>query len=351
MRNICYNNWMPEQTPTSGETEDADPIEPLKETAHHAHAPRDARGEDRQKAQDHRAIAETKLALGLHVTPERAESILGKEHVLGPSAIAKALGIEVRDVPAVPYTEKQLREAKENGETLVLRISDTPDGRLLNLRTLVALKRERTGRLFPHGDIADENFDDTDFWAKGTDFIEREAPAFGWKLIDTRKVGGTEHLSFRAQEAFVAKDGARLAAEVADVPRYWRERWGDDFAGGREGGAFARTALASLPDAKTLTERMGRLPDGAALPTVTEAIYDHLLAFAHTGKPLITGRSIATSSTVPPGTADEADRRPWDVSASPEGGIIVHVRRSDRMGRPDALGDLEPGVPIAYVQH
>jgi len=289
--------------------------------------------------------------LELSPSLDRAREIMGEKQILGPDKVTLVFGVELSaaEIPRIPYTEEQLRQAKENGELLILRIDKTNDGKPLTLRNLRSIRQAQGKSLFTGKELTDSKFGDEDFWAKGEDFLDHKCPKMEWKLVTNKKIDGTELLSFRGQKAFIDRDQERVRRELEDIIPYWREIWGPDFEKGPTDGSIPR-AIENMPDIQSLQDIMKELPSNAALPTIAELVYDHLLFFGTTGDLLVRNRTVPTSSKLLP-DEENPHIRPWDVSFDEEGHVILHKRRSDRMGRPVKLGHLDTGVPIAYIQH
>jgi len=181
---------------------------------------------------------------------------------------------------------------------------------------------------------------------------ESKIVGYVWGSIDKRPHHKLKKMGY-IDELFIAQKYRKkgIETEMEDTKNYWKEIWGDNFERGPDEGVPVREALDNMPSLAEIRARMARLPDKASLPTVTDVIYDQLLYIAATGKPLFQGRAVATKSSVPPMEGIDDNIRPWDISFSDDGEIIIHFRRSDRMGRPHQLGQMEVGIPIAYIQH
>lgn len=315
-----------------------------------AQANQDRASEAYARENEAKIVLSIREKLGLKVKVDRAKEMMGESNFFGPEKVKQAFGIEVSKVPSIPYSAKQLQEAKSRGEKLVLRVNETPDKKPLNLKNLIAMRQASGQEKLISGDIEDDELGADDFWGKGAAFLE-ETPKLEWKLVNSKKIEGTEHLSYRAQQAIINKNFSRAAREVSDTTNYWKEIWGNKFEKGPGDGKIVMKAVENMPDARNLQQITNQIPKGSQLPTTIEAIYDHLLHLSATGKPLLQGKSVATSSVVPPMKGIDDNIRPWDIGFDEKGGVILHMRRSDRMGRPNALGNNEAGVSISYTQH
>ena len=70
------------------------------------------------------------------VSLEKAERIMDKKNFIGPDALKKIYGIEPKDVPSISFSEPELREAKERGEFLILRLDTLPNGKPTTMQNL-----------------------------------------------------------------------------------------------------------------------------------------------------------------------------------------------------------------------
>jgi hypothetical protein len=75
-------------------------------------------------------IAESSMERGTTAYREAMETI-GKENFLGPDEIKNAFGIEVKNVPKVPFSKQELIEAKRLGQELVLYVDKAKSGKPL----------------------------------------------------------------------------------------------------------------------------------------------------------------------------------------------------------------------------
>ena len=283
--------------------------------------------------------------LGVSIKLEQAQEILGEDKVFGAEKVEKAFGIKLEEIPVIPYSREQLDEAKRSGDMLVLRVGKNSDGGVLNLKNLIQLRRNQGKNVFAEQSEIEDDLD----WASELPFATNEALEFEWKLVNSNKVSNTKYLSCNAQSAFMENNEGALREGVSDIKTYWQEIWGENFERGPGEGDIVKMAEKNLPESDALLEQRNQLPDRATLPTVTEAIYDHLLIHENTGHSLISGRAIATRSQIP--EMSDEPVRPWDIAFSDDGKVLMHSRRSMRMGRPNQLGDNGAGVSIGYIQH
>ncbi len=113
------------------------------------------------------------------ITPDRAREIMGRENVIGKEEIQRVLEINVDQVPAIPYSEAELRSAKELGMTLVLRLNKDNQGRDLTGARL----NEIFASKMPAGSRFLNSAHQADCWYKDEAFFTSEAPQKEWKLV------------------------------------------------------------------------------------------------------------------------------------------------------------------------
>lgn len=268
---------------------------------------------------------------------EDAREILGERMVFGPEAIRATFGIDFKpeDVPSILYSREQLERAKENGETLVLRINQDGEGRPLTLDRMEGMLRQRDGQVFARsGDVEDARRFDMEFFTK-------DIPRAGWVLVRIAEIPETRHLSIEGQQAFMRRDSAALEREIQRLPAIWD----------REG--VPTEVRPQLPTLDGLRAAMARLPEGAELPNIADVVFDHVLRRTR-GEVVLADMAVATSSRVQEMLADDGapqPERPIDVGASTPEGISFHYRRSMDFGRPLTKLAEVPGVPIGVIQH
>lgn len=269
-----------------------------------------------------------------------ALEILGRERVFGPEKVREVFGIDVEKIPDISYSEQELKAAKEAGDALVLRVDRFDQDTPFTLKELVRRKQEHSELLLSdQSDISDE-LD----WVSGMKFQEQTTPILEWKLVRTKPLEETKHLSFEAQKAFLDKDQEALQNALEEMSKYWDELLSDQKNGWlRES---VETARASLPTVEALMNLRASLPEHLSLPTVVEAIYDSQIK----GQ-LFENMAVATADTVEP--FDDEPERPIDLSFV-DGKASLHIRRDKRFGRPHKLGksdDFVSGIPIGYFQY
>ena len=125
---------------------------------------------------------------------------LFRQDFLGPEEIEATFGftIDRKDIPEIPFSRKELQEANDRSEMLVLNWDRTPEGEPLTTGTMVLLALVR----LPNGNVIEKNQDGTpkrcllyedqfghdgsiksDAWFSGDKNILSVTPERGWQLV------------------------------------------------------------------------------------------------------------------------------------------------------------------------
>lgn len=137
-------------------------------------------GEKTKEPVKSEAVPETKLEGPVAEQIESAIEKLGKENVFGPKEVEKTFGVRLKEVPGIPFSVEELERAEKMGQMLVLRVSETADGKPMSMDAMngILLKRwEKEGK----GGILNTP-DGWEDWI-GKDFYTKEAPRLGWALV------------------------------------------------------------------------------------------------------------------------------------------------------------------------
>ncbi len=107
------------------------------------------------------------------VSLEKAERIMDKKNFIGPDALKKIYGIEPKDVPPISFSEPELREAKERGEFLILRLDTLPNGKPTTMQNLNEYFASDFKTLY----------NAKDDWKVKSEFFTKETPEVSWALV------------------------------------------------------------------------------------------------------------------------------------------------------------------------
>jgi len=107
---------------------------------------------------------------------QEAKEILGAEKVFDHQDVKKTWGVDLREVPEIPFSREDLEKAKELGMFLILRIDKDTQGNMLTLKRMEEQKQaeftaQNKGKIFYKKD-----------WFKDEKFFTGEAPEVKWAL-------------------------------------------------------------------------------------------------------------------------------------------------------------------------
>lgn len=163
------------------------------------------------------------------LTPRASESFARQlftrgTDCFGAAEVEKAFGIEASNVPAISFTEDELKRARELGQMLVLEVPNAPDGSPLTMKGIHDLKGNELGE----GKL----LYDTD-WYRAEDFFLTESVASKptWKLMTRKPITGSLNVNYAKQTATIASYMTDHVYRDAEMPRVyqgalteWRDR-------------------------------------------------------------------------------------------------------------------------------
>lgn len=206
---------------------------------------------------------------------EEAEELFG-EDFLGPEQVEKAFGIEVADIPDLPYEQAELQRAKELGQMLVLRTDQAPDGRPLTMQKMMELLQPK----FDAGGRGKVLYDT--YWYKNEKFFTEGKPTSRWALVSKTVIPNSTNKNYVEQTQVLADylaneifPGAPVPADYQAAIREFESQKGD---------------LTSLMgrDWQVATRRLSELKlNQLTRRTPSEELYDILLYFQNTDKRLL----------------------------------------------------------------
>ena len=113
-----------------------------------------------------------------------AIEILGKEDVFGPDAVQSTFGVELKEVPPIPYSKEELEKAKEFGQVLILRVDKTSNGEPMSINTMKEATQNRFVIQGNHG---------------SKDGLSKASPRLGWALVSKEVVPESEKMTVLEQ--------------------------------------------------------------------------------------------------------------------------------------------------------
>lgn len=142
-----------------------------------------------------------------------AREIIGEQDCIGPDQLRAIFGVEVRDVPPIPFSPQELREAKERGEFLVLRIDSLPDGKPLTMQNLHA---------YFEGDFK-VLLSATDQWKLDSDFFTKERPEVSWALVSKDFIPNTTSKNYFEQTKSIIEHLRNVVYKNIPLPPQYQE--------------------------------------------------------------------------------------------------------------------------------
>ncbi|MEI6627041.1 MAG: MoxR family ATPase [bacterium] len=111
---------------------------------------------------------------------EQAEKIMG-DNFYGREEIKNTFGIELAryEVPAIPYTPEQLEQAKELGESLILRINQDAEGNAMTMKRINQIMAPKMAKYSDSGKL----LCNPDDWYKNEAFYKKQSLKTEWKLV------------------------------------------------------------------------------------------------------------------------------------------------------------------------
>lgn len=117
-----------------------------------------------------------------------AEKIFG-EDFLGPKAIDKTFGYIPEKIPAIPFSQEELKQAKKLGQFLILRIGKAKNGDNLTI--------SRMCKDF-------KNLVSTTTWPERWDFFHKVSVSPSWALCTKEVISGTTNKNYAEQMQVVS---------------------------------------------------------------------------------------------------------------------------------------------------
>lgn len=214
-------------------------------------------------------VQETEASIDLAV------ELLGSDNVLGPEAVKKAFGIELRgEAPPIPFSKAELERAAELGQMLVLRVP-MADGTPLTMEKMEQILADQFEK-----DEKGSVFYDTD-WYKEEEFFTEETPGFGWALVSREIIPNSDSKNYHEQTARLAEH-VKLSIFDDALPPEWREAI-DEFYEQKD-----KLEKLVAEDWQEAAKQLSALKlNKMARHTPVEAIYDLMLRFQNDGQRLL----------------------------------------------------------------
>ncbi len=110
---------------------------------------------------------------------ETACEIIGHKHFFGQENVKQVWGVDVQEVPRMPFNEIELKEAAANGMYLILRLNKDQNGQALTAKRMNDLKQAKFTRKNKGKILSDTS------WYENEKFFKEETPTpeLSWKLV------------------------------------------------------------------------------------------------------------------------------------------------------------------------
>jgi hypothetical protein len=142
-------------------------------------------------------------------SPEKAKEIFGKDF-LGAVAVEKTFGFAVRpeDVPPIRFSAKELKEAHDHNEQLILRVSYDAEGKPMTMERMLQIMAKRIPKkeklLASQNAPGAEDLPD-DCWYKTEEFFWKDSLKMEWVLVGKDFVPETTNKNYVEQTLEIYK--------------------------------------------------------------------------------------------------------------------------------------------------
>lgn len=146
------------------------------------------------------------------VTLAEAKEIMRTDFI-GPDELRSIfIGLEIKDVPPIPFSNSELKEAQERGEFLMLRTDMLPDGKHCTMQNLHENFKDNFVLLYST----------TDEWKLKSTFFTEEKPSLSWALV-SKEVIPTSTSKNYYEQTLALRDHLKNIVYKGAVPREYEE--------------------------------------------------------------------------------------------------------------------------------
>lgn len=219
----------------------------------------------------------------------KAREIMGKEEVMGPDEIKKAFGIEVSEenIPHIPFSEQELKRAKELNQFLVLRVNKTVEGKPLTMKEISQLlqkdfKDKVRGKVLCSVD-----------WYADEPFYKKESPRFSWALTSKELIEDSTNKNYLQQTETIANYLINEVYKDLEMPTQYQEAI-EEFEAKKE----KLTKLINTGDKNIYEPEISKLKlNKLTRQSPVEVLYDILIYFQNNNKRLLENKWTWTHAT------------------------------------------------------
>ncbi len=238
-------------------------------------------------------VVEGKLSGEVAEQMSMAKEIM-EEDFFGPDEIKKALGIEVTEMPDIPFKKEELERAKELEQILILRTDKASDGSPLTMekvRDMMGNEDKDGGKIF--WESAD--------WYKDEAFYTKETAKVGWALVSKEEIPDATNKNYLEQTESLVTYLKNQVFAGKPMPKEYQDAVGEFES--------QKSTIESLveDDWKAAAEKLSKLSiTKLTRQSPVEAIYDIVVHYQNTDERLL------------------EEMYTW-TSARDSGGRLVHV--------------------------
>ena len=216
----------------------------------------------------------------------RAQEIFGSDYV-GPEDITMRLNVILKneEVPAIPFSEKELERAKELGQFLILRINKARDETPLTMQK-IQKETEWNYELNAERLLAEQD------WYNDEPLFKEVTPRMGWALVGKTFVSDSTSKNYFGQtKALLSYLDGTVYKEIDEMPTEVLNAIDD----------YAKTANEELAAMDRDPRKAARFLIGSTInqlfrQTPVEALYDMVMYYDVGGhQPLLQDKSISTA--------------------------------------------------------
>ena len=216
------------------------------------------------------------------VSPREALEIMGEQDFIGPDQLKSIFGREVADVPPIPFSAQELREAKERGEFLILRTDSLGDAKDLTMQNLHA---------YFEGDFK-MLASATDQWKLDSNFFTKETPEVSWALVSKDFIPNTTSKNYFEQTRSIVAHLKDTVYQGGTPPAKYQEAI-DEFEA-YSAGTFPGKSPQEIQTEiggtkwKQYAEQLSKLKiNQLCRQSAVEALFDIAVYYKHTNRKLL----------------------------------------------------------------
>ena len=148
-----------------------------------------------------------------------AKEIMGNSEVMGIEEIQKAFDIKVKeeDVPDIPFSDIELKKAKELNQFLVLRVNEIKKGVPLTMQALNKMLEDKFAK-----DKKGKVLYDTD-WYKDEEFFKNQTPELSWSLVSSELVPNTTSKNYEDQTKEMIEYLKNVVFKGISIPKEYQD--------------------------------------------------------------------------------------------------------------------------------